>query len=275
MRLADRGKPLPAPTLEGFEIIRKLGEGGMGIVYEAMDRTLRRRCALKQMRDHIASDPRQRRRFLREASTVASLRHPNIVEIHSAFESEGQLYLVFEFVAGECLNERLERGALPPNEAVALLRQMARALDYAHAKGVIHQDLKPGNIMVSNEGAKVMDFGIARQTDARTPLTTTTGEIVGTPFYMAPEQESGEPVKQSDIFALGVCAYEMLSGRRPFETVACLFPKLEGKYRPLSELSPGLSKRIDEVIAKALNARPALRHATAQDFIADLEAALS
>jgi tetratricopeptide (TPR) repeat protein len=276
MRLEDRLIAVRAPTLDGFEIIRKVGEGGMGIVYEAVDRTLRRKVALKQMREHISSDPRQRKRFLREASTVASLRHPSIVEIHSAFEEEGKLFLVFELVNGESLSARLDRGPLPPNETIAVLRQMARALDYAHAKGVIHQDLKPANIMVAAEGAKVMDFGIARRLhDTQPSMTTTTNEIMGTPYYMAPEQESGEPVKQSDLYALGVCAYEMLTGRRPFETTPCLFQKLESRFPPVSELNPRLPKKTDAVISKALNPKPAGRHANANEFVAELETALA
>jgi len=147
----------------GFRFVRKIGQGGMGAVYEAVDESLRRKVAIKVLRDDAAADPDDRGRLLQEASTVASLRHPNIVEIYSLIEHRGSLYLVFEYVDGVTLDKAMDpRRGLAPEDALSLLRQIAVALDYAHERGVVHQDIKPANIMVQDGVVKIMDFGLAR-----------------------------------------------------------------------------------------------------------------
>ncbi|MFH1724957.1 MAG: protein kinase [Elusimicrobiota bacterium] len=260
-------------SVTGFDIVRKLGQGGMGEVYEAVDRGLERRVAIKKMRAEIAGDPRARKRFLKEARTVAALKHPNIIEIHSIIEEGGGLYLVFEHVPGDPMDEAIaRRRALPLGEAVNLTRQVGRALDYAHSRGVIHQDLKPANIMVSDGTAKVMDFGIARRV-AETLSTLSRGEVAGTPAYMSPEQERGGYQPESDVYALGVCFYEMLTGRPPFTGVASLNAKLQRAYVPLSRLVPGLPPAVDAVLDQALEPDVSRRFHTAADFVAALEKA--
>ncbi|OFX10917.1 MAG: hypothetical protein A2516_07360 [Alphaproteobacteria bacterium RIFOXYD12_FULL_60_8] len=259
---------------KGFQVLRTLGQGGMGIVYEAMDVALQRPVALKKLRAEIADNARERGRFLKEARTVAALKHPNIVAIHSIHEDEGGLFLVFEKVAGETLHDRLGRGPLPPAEAVAVLRQVAQALDYAHSQGVIHQDLKPANVMVSGDHAMVMDFGIARRV-AETLSALSKVEVVGTPAYMAPEQELGGRVgPAADVFALGACAYELLAGRAPFPS-GNMMMKAQKSFRPVSELTPGLPPAVDAVLTRALEPEPGARWPSASSFAEALARSLS
>jgi serine/threonine protein kinase len=230
-------------------------------VYEAVDLALQRTVALKKMRDEVAANPRERARFLKEARVVAALRHPHIVEIYSIQENSDGLFLVFERVPGETLHERLGQGALRPADALPLLRQVAAALDYAHSQGVVHQDLKPANIMVHGGAVKVMDFGIARRVQ----------ETLST---MSPEQEQGGAVgPAADLFALGVCAYEMLTGRLPFPQGG-LAAKAQGLYLPASQDTP-LPKGVDGELARALAAAPQGRHASATAFVDALARALA
>ena len=264
----------PDAVPKGFQVLRTLGQGGMGIVYEAMDVALQRPVALKKLRAEIADNARERGRFLKEARTVAALKHPNIVAIHSIHEDEGGLFLVFEKVAGETLHDRLGRGPLPPAEAVAVLRQVAQALDYAHSQGVIHQDLKPANVMVSGDHAMVMDFGIARRV-AETLSALSKVEVVGTPAYMAPEQELGGRVgPAADVFALGACAYELLAGRAPFPS-GNMMMKAQKSFRPVSELTPGLPPAVDAVLTRALEPEPGARWPSASSFAEALARSLS
>jgi tetratricopeptide (TPR) repeat protein len=270
--LARGARPDAAPA--GFRIVKTLGQGGMGVVYEAVDLGLQRTVALKKLRAEIADSPRERARFLKEARTVAGLKHPNIVEIHAIHEDAEGLFLVFEKVQGETLHERLGRGPLPPAEAVAVLRQVAKALDCAHGSGVIHQDLKPANIMVSGEVAKVMDFGIARRVQ-ETLSTLSRIEVAGTPAYMAPEQERGGAVgPAADIFALGACSYELLTGRTPFPNGGMMM-KAEKMYRPASDVNPGLTAAADNAIARALEPEPGARWPSATSFVEALARSLS
>ena len=271
MRAEDQ---TPSAGVTGYRILRRLGQGGMGVVYEAYDETLQRKVALKRMREEIAGDPRERKRFVREARVVAGLRHPGIVEIFTLVEQNEALYLVFEYLPGETLDELKERrgGKLGADEALRLVREIAEALDYAHSQGVVHQDLKPSNILVNVTGAKVMDFGIARRVQD-TLSTMSRAEAVGTPAYMAPEQEMGVVTPKADLYALGVLTYELLAGRAPFGRGGGGFSKLDGKFTPLSEAA-GLPPAVDPVIASALSADASQRPASASAFVAGLEAAL-
>ncbi|MCX5790373.1 MAG: protein kinase [Elusimicrobia bacterium] len=191
---------------------KELAKGGMGVVYEAVDSALGRRVAIKRMRDEIRADPHERERFLKEARTVASLKHPGIVQIFQVAEDGPDIYLVFEHVEGETLADKLKREktfGLPA--ALSILREVCAAVEHAHGKDLMHRDLKPPNIMIDREGrVKVMDFGIARQAEDAMAKLAMTNTVAGTPPYMAPEQEQGLVCKQSDIFALGVLAYQML-----------------------------------------------------------------
>ena len=270
--LARGARPDAAPA--GFRIVKTLGQGGMGVVYEAVDLGLQRTVALKKLRAEIADSPRERARFLKEARTVAALKHPNIVEIHAIHENAEGLFLVFEKIDGESLHERLAHGALRPAEAVGYLRQIAMALDHAHSAGVVHQDLKPANVMVAGDRAKVMDFGIARRV-AETMSTLSRIEVAGTPAYMAPEQERGGAVgPAADVFALGACAYELLTGRTPFPNGGMMM-KAEKKYRPASDVAPSLPKTADAAIARALEPEPGARWPSAASFVEALSRSLS
>lgn len=272
LRAPMRAQDRKSSGVSGFRLLRRLGQGGMGVVYEAFDEKLQRKVALKRMRSEIAGEPRERSRFIKEARLVAGLRHPGIVEIYSIVEDGDDLYLVFEYLPGQTLDLLLRQaGRLSPKEAVPVLRQVADALDYAHSQGVVHQDLKPGNVIVGSGRAKVMDFGIARRVQ-ETLSTLSRREIIGTPAYMAPEQQRGVVTPKADIFALGVCAYELLSGSPPFPREGGSFAALDA-YPPLSRAA-GLPQAVDAVIARALSAQPEARQARAALLAAELGGAI-
>src|SRR3954468_3330429 len=200
-----------------FRLEEKIGAGGMSTVYRAFDPTLERWVAIKLMHRDISSDPDQLERFRREARAVARLNHPHVVTVIDAGEDDGTPYIVFEYVEGETLKERIRRlGRLPVGEAVAYAIEIGRALSAAHAQRLVHRDVKPQNVLIDPEGrAKVTDFGIARSLEARG--LTATGRVLGTTDYVSPEQALGHEVtQQSDIYSLGVCLYEMLTGDAPF-----------------------------------------------------------
>jgi tetratricopeptide (TPR) repeat protein/tRNA A-37 threonylcarbamoyl transferase component Bud32 len=264
--LTKKKKPAKAESaalgVTGFDVSGKLGQGGMGEVWRATDRALQREVAIKRLRSEIAGDERMRKKFLKEARTVAALKHANIVEIHSVIEEGDELLLVFEHLDGQPLDAILaEHGKLTLDQTLEIVKQAAAALDYAHQQGVIHQDLKPGNVMVAGETVKVMDFGIARRV-ADDLSTLSRQEVSGTPVYMAPEQEAGNPTPQSDVYALGLCFYEMLTGRRAN-------PK-QG-FPPLVEALPGTPPALDGVLAYTLDADPAKRYPTAGQLASAIE----
>jgi tetratricopeptide (TPR) repeat protein len=253
---------------EGYKVLREVGHGGMGIVYEAVDKALDRKVAIKKMRDEIHDDPRERERFLSEARIVAGLHHPNIVDIHNVFDDEGELFMVFEYVEGSTIDQVLaKKGKLSISEAQFIVHGVTAALSYAHTKGVIHRDLKPSNIMITKDGmVKVMDFGIARQAQDAMAASTKTNTVAGTPHYMAPEQEQGIVRKESDIFALGACLYEMLTGERPYPAPATTESKINKRYEKPSRVAANLPLELDEFIDAALEPDPDKRIRTASEF---------
>lgn len=258
-----------------YELVKEIGMGGMGVVYEAVDRSLERRVAVKKMRDEIRVDAHERRRFVNEAKVVASLRHPNIVDIYAIVEDGSDVYLVFEYVSGRTLHDRLRsQGAFGFVEGLKVFRDICGAVEHAHAAKIVHRDLKPSNVMVTSDGRiKVMDFGVARQAkDALTKLSMT-NTVVGTPPYMAPEQEQGTVRRESDVYALGVCFYEMLTGQLPFagSGSGMLLNKINGKHIPPTQRVPSLPQGLDAVMARALQPDPDKRYRTPSDFLADLE----
>ncbi|MCX5787446.1 MAG: protein kinase [Elusimicrobia bacterium] len=272
----DARRPAPCLLAEHYELGPALGEGGMGVVYEGTDVVLNRRVAIKRMREEIRADERERRRFLSEARAVAKLRHPHIVDILEIIEDGGEVYLVFEYVAGRTLEQRIAEGRLPFAEARALFQQVGSALDYAHAHGVIHRDLKPSNIMTDEEGlARVMDFGVARILDevASTRGVSRGSTIAGTPPYMAPEQEQGRACRESDVYALAICLYEALTGERPFGGLdaSLLMSKLSKTYAPASEVAAGLPQGLDAVFARAFEPDPTKRYPSARELVRELD----
>jgi tetratricopeptide (TPR) repeat protein len=277
-REASTRSRIPCTPLDSnYRILRTIGEGGMGVVYEAVDKALKRKVAVKKMRPELRFDARERERFLHEARTVAALKHPNIVEIHGILDTGGDLFLVFEFIHGRTLDSLIEKkGRLSLAEARHVTQGTAAALAYAHRQGVVHRDLKPSNIMVTDEGwVKVMDFGIARRAKDAALRFTATHMAVGTPLYMAPEQERGEVRPESDVYAYGCCLYEMLTGRRPFSGGAITQAKLAGDFVRPSRLTGGLPPGIDGLIEAALEPDPDRRTLSASEFRSRLDALCS
>jgi len=256
-----------------YKIERKLGEGAMGVVYEATDQSLGRKVAIKKMGDEIKVNEREKQRFLEEARTVALLHHPGVIEIYTIFEEEDNIYLVFEHVDGQTLDKVLDKEArIPFDRARRMFSEAAGALVYAHSKNVVHRDLKLANIMLSSDGGvKVMDFGLAyraRETMAR----MSGGEVVGSPAYMAPEQELGASSVQSDIYSLGVCLYEAVSGVLPFQGPDFHYQKTHRKYQKLTDTVPGLPAEVDAIVERCLEPDPEKRYTSAEDLRRDLDA---
>ena len=251
----------------------------MGVVYLAEDSRLNRQVAIKTVELSL-DDPSQREflrnRLLRDAQAAAALSHPNIVPVYDVIEDANAAYVVMEYVAGESLAARLRRTGRPePAFVLRVLREMAAALDYTHARGVIHRDIKPGNVMIAAAGsAKIMDFGIARIVDSRT--NTPTGMVMGTIHYMAPEQIKGEPLDgRCDQFALAAVAYEMLSGVTLFgaQSLATLAYKLVNEDpAPVRSRNSELPEAVDTVLRKALAKQPEQRFTTCGEFVSALEA---
>jgi tetratricopeptide (TPR) repeat protein len=282
--LEEEATPAAAPAAASgvirgqYEILRQIGAGGMGMVYEGTDRSLGRRVAIKKMRDELRVNARERDRFVIEAKTVASLHHPNIVDIYAIAEEGDDVYLVFEYVDGKTVHDLVQsQGRLSPADSARVTRAMGEALAYAHSRGVIHRDMKPSNVMLTAAGqVKVMDFGIARMAKDALTRYSMTNTVVGTPPYMAPEQEQGVVRKESDVYSLAICSYEMLTGKLPFIGVAAgmLMNKINMSYIPPSRAIAGLPDSLDEVFLKAFQADPDQRYRTPQEFSAALEAAL-
>jgi serine/threonine-protein kinase len=259
-----------------YRIDRKLGEGGMSVVFLARDLRHDRRVAVKMLRPEltaaIGSD-----RFLREIRIIAGLQHPHILPLHDSGDAGGSLYYVMPFVEGESLRARLDRGGpLPPAEALQIAREVASALDYAHAQGVIHRDIKPENILLTGQHAIVADFGIARAVDAAGGASVTaTGVVVGTPAYMSPEQAAGEPVDaRSDQYSLACVMYEMLSGAAPFAGTTpreVMARHAIEPVPPLASVRPDLPPVLSQALARALEKYPSARYRSAGSMVAAME----
>jgi serine/threonine protein kinase/tetratricopeptide (TPR) repeat protein len=269
------------PTHIGrYQVTRKLGEGGMGVVYAARDERLERVVALKLMAA-VAVDETARQRFWREARAAASVNHPNICQIYEIGEADGELFIAMELLEGEALGERLRRGALSVAEAVPIGLGALAALSALHARGIVHRDLKPSNVFLTRHGVKLLDFGLARPSDpelarslgAHTELTRT-GMMVGTPRYMAPEQVLGEEVDaRCDLFAAGAILFDMLAGRPAFggrNAVEILHATLN-EHPPALTGSPAVAA-LDRVIRRALAKRPADRPPSAEAMAEELRA---
>lgn len=258
-----------------YEVLSKLGEGGMGEVYKARDTRLERTVAVKILPPLLAADPQFRERFDREARAISQLDHPHICGLYDIGHQDGTAYLVMQYLEGETLADRLQKGALPLDQALQYAAQIAGALARAHRTGIIHRDLKPGNIMLTKSGAKLLDFGLAKSAPSGqaaagfTSLPTTPagltaqGTILGTFQYMAPEQIDGvEADTRSDIWAFGCVLYEMLAGRRAFEgkSHASLMANiLNAEPPPLPSLQPSVTSTVDHIVRRCLEKEPDAR----------------
>jgi serine/threonine protein kinase/Tol biopolymer transport system component len=280
--------PLNSGTKLGpYEILAPIGAGGMGEVYRARDTRLDRTVAVKVLPQHLADTPDARQRFEREARAVSALNHPNICTLHDVGSQDGTEYIVMECLEGETLASRLEKGALPLNQALKIGIEVADALDKAHRAGIIHRDLKPGNIMLTKSGAKLLDFGLAKATlrlaggatlsalAAPTTPITQQGLIVGTFQYMSPEQvEAKELDARSDIFSLGSVLYEMLTGKAAFQgrsQLSVASAILEKDPEPINTLQPMTPPALDRTVRKCLEKDPDNRWQTARDLLLELK----
>ena len=260
-----------------YEIQQVLGEGGMAKVFLGTDRVLSRTVAVKVLAPQYAEDQQFVARFRREAQAAAALNHPNIVSVFDTGSNGNVHYIVMEYVEGKTLQETLrEESRLTPERSIEIGEAVARALSAAHAKGLVHRDIKPGNIMITREGqVKVMDFGIARATTSDT--VTQTAAVLGTAAYLSPEQAQGETVDhRSDIYSLGVVLYEMLTGRQPFtgeSPVSIAYRHVTEDPVPPSRLNPDVPEALDAIVMKAMAKSPDDRYQTAQELIDDLRRA--
>jgi tetratricopeptide (TPR) repeat protein/predicted Ser/Thr protein kinase len=267
----------PGTVLGGrYEIVRLLGQGGMGAVYQAHDRELEREVALKIIRADMAANPEILKRFKQELILARQITHKNVIRIFDLGQADGIKFITMEYIEGEDLQSLLRRKKkLEPKEAANIISQVCRALEAAHAEGVVHRDLKPQNIMLDKTGrAYVMDFGIARSMMASG--MTQTGALIGTPDYMSPEQAKGTTLDaRSDLFTVGIIFYELLSGKAPFEsdtTMGKLWKRTSEAARPLGELDQTIPQPLCEIVRKCLEIDPGKRFASAGELLQQIEA---
>ena len=275
-------------TISHFRVLEKLGAGGMGVVYKAIDIRLDRPVALKFLPDHMTQDALALERFRREARAASALNHPGICTIYDIGEQDGRAFIAMEFIDGKTLRSHIRGKALPLEETLEFGIQIAEALDAAHAEGIIHRDIKPGNIFLTKRGqAKVLDFGLAKLVpkgvaagDAEdggeaADSSSIAGIISGTPSYMSPEQVRGDNLdRRTDIFSLGLLLYEMATGRQAFSGAtggAIIEAVLTRSPVPARGINPGIPQRLEEIINKALQKDRDQRYQHAADIRSDLQ----
>jgi len=264
-------------TVAHFQILEKVGEGGMGVVYKAEDTFLRRVVALKFLTEKADANPDLRARFQREAQAAAALEHENICAVYEMGEEDGHLFLVMAYVEGQPLHQKLGLGPAPLQEAVRIAIQVGEGLRSAHQKGIVHRDIKAENIIVTRDGlAKITDFGLALIRD-RSRLTLP-GTLMGTVTHMSPEQALAKSVdRRTDIWSLGVVLYQMTTGRLPFHgpnAQVTMQSILKNSPEPLKEIQRPMRDELDRIIGKALAKDPAERYQHVDDMVVDLRALL-
>ncbi len=276
--------PLDIGSQLGPYVIKSaLGAGGMGEVYRARDTRLGRDVAIKVLPGEISDDPRLRARFEREARAVAALSHPNIVTVFDFGEAAGKLYIAFELIDGETLQQRLSTRTMPVEEVLDAAAQMSDGLAHAHDAGIVHRDLKPRNIMFTAAGrVKILDFGLGKfvKTGIESAESTTAsglsevGQLIGTIGYMSPEQVTGSPIDaRSDQFVFGALVYEMLSGKRAFQrdtVIQTMTAIIDEQPPPLSVVAPKTPASLSRLVGRCLAKRPEDRYDTMQDLAADI-----
>jgi len=266
-------------AIEGYDELEQIGVGGMAAVYRARKVSIDKIVAIKLLFPYLATDESYIERFQREAKAAASIQHENVVNIIDFGESDGAFYIVMEYYDGRTLEQLMkERPGLPPEVAIRILLEVAYGLEAAHALDIVHRDVKPANIIVTNQGAiKIADFGLARKSDSETMITQQ-GKVVGTPAYMSPEQAAGRPIgPASDIFSFGVVAYELLSRRKPFEgqSYSDVLEKIQ-TFEPsrVGIINPLISMELEALVKRCLEKNESTRYASAADLVMDLEAAM-
>jgi TolB-like protein/Tfp pilus assembly protein PilF/predicted Ser/Thr protein kinase len=265
-------------TISHYRIIEKIGEGGMGVVYKALDTKLDRHAAIKILPPHLGADRETIARFIQEAKTASALDHSNIGTIYEIDDTvEGEIFIAMAYYEGETLRDRIDRGRMGNDEILVIAREIAAGLGRAHESAIVHRDLKPSNILITNRGeVKIIDFGLAKL--AGTTKLTRAGSLLGTAAYMSPEQATGEEIDhRADIFSLGVILYEMLSGERPFRgehEAALLYEIVHEDPVPISSLDPGIDPGIDLILQKAMAKRPEERYGHIGELIEDLESVM-
>jgi serine/threonine protein kinase len=262
-----------------YRLISPLGAGGMGEVWRAEDTKLLRQVAIKILPDQLAADPEWKGRFLREARTIAQLNHPNIATIYAIDEHDGKLFIAMELIEGESLSGVIAKGPMIPADAVRVAIHVADGLSEAHAKGIVHRDIKPDNIILSPRFVKVLDFGIAKQIGGTAdPNLTQGGMVMGTPHYMSPEQALGRAVDaRTDIFSLGVVLYEMLSGQKPFAGTAVteiLLQIVMTTPRDIAAAAFGITPALAKIVRRCMGKQPEERFASCDELRAALAGSL-
>src|SRR5688500_12664287 len=270
---------------ERYEIGGVLGRGGMAEVHRGRDLRLGREVAVKVLRQDLARDPSFQVRFRREAQAAASLNHPAIVAVYDTGEDRTATgatpYIVMEYVEGDTLRDVLRReGPLPPERAMALAADICGALDFSHRNGIVHRDVKPGNVMITPQGTvKVMDFGIARAVSDSAATMTSTAAVIGTAQYLSPEQARGEGVDaRSDVYSMGCMLYELVTGAPPFtgdSPVSVAYQHVREDPRLPSSINPRIPAELDAILLKAMSKNPANRYQSAADMRSDLLRALA
>ena len=262
-------------TISHYRPLEKIGEGGMGVVYKALDTKLNRTVALKFLAPHLTEDPKAKERFRREAQAAAAVDHSNICTVHEIDEVGGQIFIAMAYVEGQSLDKKIVAGPLALEEALDIAIQIAGGLQAAHEKGVVHRDIKSSNLMLTPQGqVKILDFGLARLAD-QTRLTQT-ATVVGTPSCMSPEQAQRQPTdRRADVWSLGVVIYEMITGRLPFEgerEQAVLYAIVHQDPTPITALRVGIPIDLDHYVGKALAKNPDERYQHADELLVDLKA---
>ncbi|HEY6046466.1 MAG TPA: serine/threonine-protein kinase, partial [Pyrinomonadaceae bacterium] len=282
-------RELPAnTTLSHYRIVARIGAGAMGEVYLAQDTKLDRQVALKILPEEFAADADRMRRFVQEAKAASALNHPNIITIHEIGEADGVPYIATEFVDGVTLHDQMANPSFTLSRKLAVATQIAEALQVAHRAGIVHRDIKPGNVMLRGDGyVKLLDFGIAKLTEQNSAptdseadtkersLETKAGTILGTTHYMSPEQIRSRPIDgRTDIWSLGVLLYEMVAGQKPFQgetfgdQIAAI---LQNEPAALSELAPQCPPELERIIGKALQKSRKQRYQQIKDFANELK----
>lgn len=261
-----------------YQILEELGKGAMGVVYKALDPDINREVAIKTIRFEAVTDGVEKeelmKRFMKEAQAAGKLTHPNIITIYDVGREKDSTYIVMQYIEGESIKDVIESGKqFTPHKIIDLMVNLCDALDYAHPKGIVHRDMKPGNILVNKEGKPfIVDFGVAR---VETSTMTQTGQTLGTPSYMSPEQVMGQKVDgRSDIFSLGVILYELLTGQRPFSSeggiTTLIYKIINEAPLPITKVKKNVSPKFEPIIEKALAKDPNERYQNCSELAADL-----